>query len=101
MINKVKDIEIKKLTYYFFNVIISKENFGPNNIKIDEKPSKDILISYVGYLTIKDLKYVKINSVNPLYLVFCKVNGYLEEINENKYLTLLPTNASKEKIKKL
>ena len=29
-----------------------------------------------------------------------KVNGYLEEINESKYLTLVPTNESKEKIKK-
>ena len=52
------------------------------------------------YVTIKDSKYVKINNVNPLYLVFWKVNGYFEEINGNKYLTLLPTNDSKEKIKK-
>ena len=49
---------------------------------------------------IKDSKYVKINSVNPLYLIFRKVNGYFEEINGNKYLTLVPTNGSKEKIKK-
>ena len=49
---------------------------------------------------IKDSKYVKINSVNPLYLIFRKVNGYFEEINGNKYLTLVPTNESKEKIKK-
>ena len=35
--------------------------------------------------------------VNPLYLIFNKVNGYFEEINGNKYLTLLPTNESKEK----
>ena len=51
-------------------------------------------------MTIKDLKFVKINSVNPLYLIFNKVNGYFEEINGNKYLTLVPTNESKEKIKK-
>ena len=49
---------------------------------------------------IKDSKYIKINSVNPLYLIFSKVNGYFEEINGNKYLTLVPTNESKEKIKK-
>ena len=36
---------------------------------------------YTGYVTIKDSKYVKINSVNSLYLVFCKVNGYPKEIN--------------------
>ena len=49
---------------------------------------------------IKDSKYVKIYRVNPLYLIFCKVNGYFEEINGNKYFMLVPTNGSKEKIKK-
>ena len=48
---------------------------------------------------IKDPKYVKINIVNPLYLII-RVNGYFEEINKSKYLTLVPTNDSKEKIKK-
>ena len=45
----------------------------------------------------KDLKSVKISSVSPLYLIFIKVNGYFEEINKDKYLTLVPTNESKEK----
>ena len=31
---------------------------------------------------------------------FNKVNGYFEEMNGNNYLTLVPTNESKEKIKK-
>ena len=44
-------------------------------------------------------KDLKIYSVNPLYLIFGKVNGYFEEINENKYLTLVLTNKSKEKLK--
>ena len=48
-------------------------------------------------MTIKDLKYAKINSVNPLCLIFSKVNGYFEEINKSKYLTLVATNESKEK----
>ena len=50
---------------------------------------------------IKDLKYANINSVNSLYLKLSKVNGYFEEINGNKYLTLVPTNESKEKIKNM
>ena len=58
------------------------------------------LIYYIGYVTVKDLKYVKINSVNPLYLIFSKVNGYFEEINKNRHSILVPTNESKEKIKK-
>ena len=51
-------------------------------------------------MAIKDSKYVKINSVNPLYLVINKLNGYFKEINGSKYLTLVPTDESKEKIKK-
>ena len=55
---------------------------------------------YIGYVTIKDSKYIKINGVNPLRLIINKVNGYFEEINGNKSLMLVPTNESKEKIKK-
>ena len=72
----VKDINIKNRTYYFFNDIIYIENFDPNNIKIDEKSYKNILIYYIGYVTIK--KDPKIYSVNPLYLIFDKMNGYFE-----------------------
>ena len=35
-----------------------------------------------------------------MYLICSKVNGYFEEINKSKYLMLVPTNKSKEKIKK-
>ena len=41
---------------------------------------------------IKVSKYVKINSVNPLHLILSKVNGYFEEIDKMKYLTLVPIN---------
>ena len=51
-------------------------------------------------MTIKNSKYVKINSVNTLYLDFDKVNGYFQEINGSKYLMLVLTNKSKEIIKK-
>ena len=51
-------------------------------------------------MTIKDPKYIKVNSVSPLYLIFNKTNGYFEEIIGNEYITLAPTNESKENIKK-
>ena len=57
---------------------------------------KSILIYYIGCVRIKDSRYVKIDIVNPLYLIFNKVNEYFEETN----LKLAPTNESKEKIKK-
>ena len=52
MSNKVKDI--KNGTYYFFNDIINIENFNPTNIKINDKSYKNILIYYIGYVTIKE-----------------------------------------------
>ena len=98
MSNKIKDIDIKNNMHYFFDDIINMKNFDPNNIKIDEKSYKNILIYYIEYVTMKDSKYVKINSVNPFCLIFGKVNGYFEEINKSKYLTLVATNDIKEKI---
>ena len=94
----VKDISIKNRTYYFFNDIFSIKDFDPNNIKIDKKSYKNILIYYTGYETIKN--DLHIYSVNPSYLILGKVNRYFVKINGNKYLTLIPTNESKEKIKK-
>ena len=52
-------------------------------------------------MIIKDSKYIKINSLNSLYFIFSKVNGYFEENNGNKYLALVHTNERKEKIKDL
>ena len=65
------------MTYYFFDDIINIKNFDPNSIKIDEKSYRNIFIYYIGYMTIKGLKYVKINSVNPLYLIIAESIGVL------------------------
>ena len=93
----VKDVSIKKPNT-FLNGIINIKDCDPDNIKIDEKLYKNILIYYIGYVTIK--KDLEIYSVNPLYLIFGSVNGHVEEVNRNKYLMLFPTNESKEKTKK-
>ena len=45
--NNIKDLDLKNHTYYFFDDIINIKNFDPNNIKIDEKLYKNILICYV------------------------------------------------------
>ena len=82
------------------NDIINIKFFDPNNIKIDQKSYNNILIYYIGFVTIKDLKYVKVNGVNSLYFIFSKMNEHFEETNKSKYLPLVPTNKSKEKIKK-
>ena len=90
----VKDVSIKNRTYYFFNDIIIIKDFDPENIKTDEKSYKNILFYCMVHVTIK--KDLNIYSVNPLYIIFDKVNRYFEEINETKYLMLVPTNESKK-----
>ena len=79
-------------------ILSIKKNFDPNNIKIDEKSYKNSLNYYIRYVTIK--RDLKTYSISPLYLISNKVNGQFNEINGNKYLALVHTNKSKEKIKK-
>ena len=43
---------------------------------------------------------VAVISVNPLYLIINKINGYFEEINRNIYLTIAPIIEIKEITKK-
>ena len=81
--------------------MINIENLDPNKIKNDEKSHKNISIYCIGYVTIKDLSYVKFNSINPLYQIIDKINGYIEESNGNKYLTLVPTNEIKDILKSM
>ena len=48
----------------------------------------------------EDSNYVKIKSVNSLYLIINKVDGNVEELNRNKYLTLVSIDKSKEVLTK-
>ena len=54
----------------------------------------------MDYITVKDLDYVNIHSVNPLYFIVDKADGYIEENNRNKYLTLVSNEKNKETLKK-
>ena len=56
---------------------------------------KNILIYYIAYMTVKNLSYIKINSVNRLYPIISKVNRHIEESNRKRYLTLVLTDKSK------
>ena len=64
----IKEIDIKNRTHYFFNDKISVNNSDPNLLKIDKNLYKNIDTYYIGYITMKDSEYIKINRVNPLYL---------------------------------
>ena len=89
--NKFKDIDLKNRTYFFDNMIIIKSlDLNKSKIRIHTKKSyKNVLIYCIGYVMVKELRYVKFNSVNPLYLFINKINGYIEERNGNKNLQFL------------
>ena len=62
---------------------------------------KNIDIYYFGYITVKDSDYVKINSINPLYLIISEVDGYIKEKNGSKYLVFDSANENNEVLKNM
>ena len=108
---KVKQIDIKNRTYYFYNDIIDIKEFDSNLIKIDKESYKDIDVFYIGYITIKKIGDCEnIYGVNPLHLIIGNVDGHIKEKNWSKYLVfdsaelhsteLHSTDENKEVLKK-
>ena len=93
---KIRQFNINKRTYYFFNDQIDLKEFDAQLLKID----KDVDIYYVGYVTVEKIANCNnINSVNPLYLMINEMIGHFEEKNRNKYLVLDDADESKEVLK--
>ena len=81
---KVKQIEVKNRTYYFYNDIFNIGELYSSLQKIDKKSCKGINICSIGYIT-------------------SKKNGDWEDIysvNESKYLVFDSTDENKEVWKK-
>ena len=68
----IKEINIKKRTYYFFDDMINIRDFDPSLLEIDKKSYQNIGICYIGYIHMKDFDNLEINSVNPLYILLMK-----------------------------
>ena len=96
----IKEINTKNRTYYFFDDMFSIKDFDPNLLKIDKKSHKNIDIYYIGYITVKDSYYVKINSVNLLYLIISEADGFIKEKNGCRYLVFDSANENNEVQKK-
>ena len=98
---KIRQINIKNGTYYFYNDIIDLKKFKSNLLKIDKKSYKNISIYNIVYITIKTIDDCEnIYSVNPLYLCVDHANGYIEGINGNKYSIFDSTDENKKLLKK-
>ena len=76
---KVKQINIKNRTYYFYNDQINLKDFDASLLKIDKKDYNEIDIYYIGYVTIKKIADYNNNSINPLYLMINEMIGHFEE----------------------
>ena len=48
---------------------------------------------------VKNISYMKINIINPLYPIIDKIKVHIEESNWNKYLILVPINGSNKILK--
>ena len=59
--------------------MINIKDFHLNLLKIDKTSYKNIDIYYIGYVAMKDSKYVDIHSVNPLYFIVDELDGSIEE----------------------
>ena len=85
---KVKEINIKNRTYFYFDDMIDIRNFYSNLLKIGKKSHRDFDIYCIGYNTIKKLSncncncncdYENTRSVNSLYLILHSATGYLKK----------------------
>ena len=56
-------------------------------------------IYYIGYVTKKP--EWNVNSVNPLYLMINRTDGFIEEENGDKYLNIADTDGNSEVLKNM
>ena len=91
---KIANIENR---LYFLNSMTNIKNFDSSLLNIDQvlfKKHTDCVIYYIKCFKIFDRK-------NFLYLVFNKVDAYIEKYNGNKYLSFACTHKKKEAFRKL
>ena len=63
---RIKDINIKNRTYYFYDDMVNIKDLDSNLLKIDKNSFKNIAIYYIGYNTKRiNLKLYKYKS--PLF----------------------------------
>ena len=78
--NKIKEIDIKICTCFYFNDIIKFEDSDLNNISIDEKSFKNILVDTIYYKTLID--------ANPLHIRFDKIERFIRVYEGTRFLML-------------
>ena len=82
--------------------MINIRNFDSSLLSTDKISFKsiDAVTYHIKCIKMKSLDHVNIDCENSLYLVFNNVDGYIENVNENKYLVFASTDKNKEILEK-
>ena len=88
-----RQVNIKNRQNSFFNSMTNIKNFDPSLLSIDK-------ISFKSTdSVIYDTKYFKnLDSANSLHVIFNNVDEYIEENNEDKYLSFASTDKNKKSL---
>lgn len=86
--NNLKQVNIKYCSYHYFDGIINTNDVHPKNMNVDENYSN--LLYWIC-----NFKFSKTFNIN-----FNKREGYIEDNNRSKYLTLTPIDENKNTIEK-
>ena len=60
---KIRQINVKNWTYYFYNDQINLKNFDASMLKTCKKNYKEIDVYYIGYVTFKEIANCSILTV--------------------------------------
>ena len=77
--NELQKVSTKNRTCYYFHDIIKTKDFHFDNILLDEKSYKNILIKNILYKT---------DCAKPLRFRFDKVDGFIRVYDRTRYLVL-------------
>ena len=75
---KLKQIDIKDLTSYYFHDVIKIEDFDLDNTLIDEKSYENMLVYNISYKSLTDCK--------PLRIRFDEIDGFITVYDGTRYL---------------
>ena len=76
--NKLKEIDIKNCTCYYFDCIIKIEDLDLDNILIDEKSYENVLVFNIWYKSFINSKLLRIR--------FDKIDGFIRVYDGTRYL---------------
>ena len=92
-----KQMVIKNRTYYFNNDLINIIDFDERLLKLDKKNQWCLI--YITLFILLKVPHRNVNSVNPLHFIINRIDGFIEEKDGDKYLSIASTDRNSEVLK--